>query len=89
VLAVGNDGQWRRFCQAAGKPDLATDSRFTTNTLRVQNRDELVPLLDTVLRARTTKEWQDLLVAAEVPHAPVWDYAELFAHPQIAARVCG
>src|SRR5207248_967430 len=60
VLAVGNDGQWRRLCQAAGKPDLATDSRFAANTLRVQNRDELVPLLDAVLRARTTKGRQDL-----------------------------
>src|SRR5262245_45791635 len=46
VLAVGNDGQWQRFCQAAGRPDLAADARFTTNTLRVQNRDVLVPLVE-------------------------------------------
>src|SRR5207244_4498560 len=44
VLAVGNDGQWQRFCQAAERPDLGTDDRFTTNTLRVDNRDALVPL---------------------------------------------
>src|SRR5262245_239099 len=45
VLAVGNDGQWQRFCAAAERPDLAADPRFTTNTLRVQNRAALVPLL--------------------------------------------
>ena len=86
VLAVGNDGQWQRFCRAAGRPALADDDRFTTNPLRVQNRDDLVPLLEPLLRSRTTAEWQELLRAGEVPHAPVWDYAELFAHPQATAR---
>jgi crotonobetainyl-CoA:carnitine CoA-transferase CaiB-like acyl-CoA transferase len=85
VLAVGNDGQWQRFCRA-GRADLADDPRFATNPLRVRNRDDLVALLEPLLRARTTAEWQELLRAAEVPHAPVWDYAELFAHPQAAAR---
>ncbi len=86
VLAVGNDGQYQRFCRAAGRPDLGADARFATNALRVENRAELVPLLEEVLRQRTTRQWQDLLRAAEIPHAPVWDYADLFAHPQAAAR---
>ncbi|HKI36793.1 MAG TPA: CaiB/BaiF CoA-transferase family protein [Gemmataceae bacterium] len=86
VLAVGNDGQWQRFCQAAERPDLAGDSRFMTNTLRVENRGVLVPLLEPVLRARTTREWEEQLTSAGVPHAPVWDYATLFAQPQAAAR---
>jgi crotonobetainyl-CoA:carnitine CoA-transferase CaiB-like acyl-CoA transferase len=86
VLAVGNDGQWQRFCRAAGRPDLAADPRFATNPLRVQSRAVLVPLVEALLRARTTAAWQDLLRAAEVPHAPVWDYADLFASPQAAAR---
>jgi crotonobetainyl-CoA:carnitine CoA-transferase CaiB-like acyl-CoA transferase len=86
VLAVGNDGQWQRFCEAAGRPDLAADERFTTNSLRVGNRDVLVPLLEALLRTRTTAAWQEALVAAEVPHAPVWNYADLFAHAQAAAR---
>jgi crotonobetainyl-CoA:carnitine CoA-transferase CaiB-like acyl-CoA transferase len=86
VLAVGNDGQWQRFCRAAGRSDLAEDLRFNTNPLRVQNRDALGPLLEPLLRSRPTTEWQELLRAAEVPHAPVWDYADLFAHPQAAAR---
>jgi crotonobetainyl-CoA:carnitine CoA-transferase CaiB-like acyl-CoA transferase len=86
VLAVGNDGQWQRFCEAAGRPDLAADPRFATNARRVQNRQVLVPLVEAVLRTRTTKQWQQDLVAADVPHAPVWDYADLFSHPQAAAR---
>lgn len=86
VLAVGNDGQWRRFCQAADRPDLLADPRFATNTLRVQNRSVLVPLIERLLRELTTAQWQERLVAADVPHAPLWDYASLFNHPQAAAR---
>ena len=86
VLAVGNDGQWQRFCQTAGRDDLAADARFTTNTLRVQNRGQLVPIVEELMKSRTSRDWQEKLLAAEVPHAPVWDYAELFAHPQAAER---
>jgi crotonobetainyl-CoA:carnitine CoA-transferase CaiB-like acyl-CoA transferase len=86
VLAVGNDGQWQRFCEAAGRPDLAADPRFRTNAHRVEGREVLVPQVEALLRTRTTRQWQDLLLAAEIPHAPVWDYAELFAEPQAAAR---
>jgi crotonobetainyl-CoA:carnitine CoA-transferase CaiB-like acyl-CoA transferase len=86
VLAVGNDGQWQRFCKAAGQPQLGNDARFQSNAQRVQLRDVLVPMVEGVMRTRTTKEWQKALHAAEVPHAPVWNYADLFANPQAAAR---
>jgi crotonobetainyl-CoA:carnitine CoA-transferase CaiB-like acyl-CoA transferase len=86
VLAVGNDGQWQRFCQAAQRPDLAGDPRFATNTLRVENRAVLVPLVEAEMKRAGTAVWEERLVEVEVPHAPVWDYAQLFAHPQAAAR---
>jgi crotonobetainyl-CoA:carnitine CoA-transferase CaiB-like acyl-CoA transferase len=86
VLAVGNDGQWQRFCLAAGRPDLAADPRYAGNSLRVENRAELVPEVERLMRTRPTKEWERLLLEAEVPHAPVWTYADVFAHPQAAAR---
>ena len=86
VLAVGNDGQWQRFCQAAERANLAADPRFLTNSQRVQNRQALVPLLEPVLKGRTTGDWEARLTAAEVPHAPVWDHATLFAQPQAEAR---
>jgi crotonobetainyl-CoA:carnitine CoA-transferase CaiB-like acyl-CoA transferase len=87
VLAVGNDAQWQRFCRAADRADLADDERFTTNTQRVQDREILVPLLEVLMRTRTTAAWEELLRAAEVPYAPVWSYADLFARPEMAERL--
>lgn len=86
VLAVGNDRQWQKFCTVAGRGDLAADPRFTTNPLRVQHRTELVPMVEAILRERKTADWQAALEAAGVPCAPVLTYADLFAHPQAAAR---
>jgi crotonobetainyl-CoA:carnitine CoA-transferase CaiB-like acyl-CoA transferase len=86
VLAVGNDAQYRRFCHAAGRDDLADDPRFVRNAGRVEQRDTLVPLIEAVMRQRTTREWQDLLVKVDVPCAPVLDYAQILAEPQAAAR---
>lgn len=86
VLAVGNDGQWQRFCRAAERPELVGDPRFATNTDRVKHRDVLVPLLEGLFRGRTSRDWQERLRTADIPHAPVWNYAELFAQPQVAAR---
>jgi crotonobetainyl-CoA:carnitine CoA-transferase CaiB-like acyl-CoA transferase len=86
VLAVGNDGQWRRFCRAAGRPEWADDPRFADNPARVRNRAALVPMVEMLMRTKKTAEWQDALTAAEVPHAPVWTYADVFRCPQAAAR---
>src|SRR5262245_59340919 len=58
VLAVGNDGQWRQFCTAAGEPGLGADTRFAANAQRVERRAELVPLVEAVMRRRTTADWQ-------------------------------
>lgn len=87
VLAVGNDGQWQRFCRAAERGDLAADERFTTNPLRVRNRTILVPLIESLMRSRTTAAWEELLHKAEVPHAAVWSYADLFGKPEMAERL--
>jgi crotonobetainyl-CoA:carnitine CoA-transferase CaiB-like acyl-CoA transferase len=86
VLAVGNDGQWRRFCLATGSAHWADDERFADNPARVRNRTILVPMVETLMRTKKTAEWQETLTAAEVPHAPVWTYAEVFASEQAAAR---
>ncbi len=86
VLAVGNDGQWQQFCRAAGRPELAAEERFRANPDRVRHRAELVPLVEALMRQRTTRQWQELLDQAGVPCAPVWNYAELFQQPQVEAR---
>ncbi|MBI3408619.1 MAG: CoA transferase [Planctomycetes bacterium] len=86
ILAVGNDGQWQRFCQAAGRSELAEEPRYSTNTQRVQNRATLVPIVSEIVRSLSLGEWQKRLTDAEVPHAPVWNYEQLFASPQAVAR---
>jgi crotonobetainyl-CoA:carnitine CoA-transferase CaiB-like acyl-CoA transferase len=86
VVAVGNDGHWKRFCDALGRADWAADARFRTNEARVRHRSDLVPLLEALLKTRTTHQWQELLSRADVPHAPVWSYDELFSNAQAEAR---
>lgn len=86
VLAVGADRQWQRFCRAIERDDLSKDPKFTTNPARVENREALIPLLQQILAARTTAEWQALLTAAEVPHSPVLALDEVLDSPQVAAR---
>ncbi len=86
VLAVGNDGQFQRFCAVAGRPELARDPRYATNPDRVKRRDELVPVLAGWLRERTTAEWIATLEPQAVPCAPILELPEVFRHPQVVAR---
>jgi crotonobetainyl-CoA:carnitine CoA-transferase CaiB-like acyl-CoA transferase len=86
MLAVGNDDQFRRFCEAAGLPALAGDARFATNPQRVAHRDVLLPLLAPVLKARARNEWVGLLRTAGVPCGAVRTIGEMMADPQLAAR---
>jgi crotonobetainyl-CoA:carnitine CoA-transferase CaiB-like acyl-CoA transferase len=86
VLNVGNDGQWRAFCRAAGAADLGADPRYATNRQRVEARAELVPQVEVLMRSLPTAEWERRLTDANVPHAVVRDYPAVFADPQTAAR---
>ncbi|MDD2808801.1 CaiB/BaiF CoA-transferase family protein [Rhodoferax sp.] len=86
LLAVGNDGQFSRFCEAAGHPEWAADARFASNALRVQHRSALVALLHTVTRSRSTAQWVSLLEDKAVPCGPINDLAQAFADPQVQAR---
>jgi crotonobetainyl-CoA:carnitine CoA-transferase CaiB-like acyl-CoA transferase len=86
VLAVGNDGQFARFCEVAGHPDVARDERFATNPMRVQHRTVLVPLLAQWLLTRTTAQWVNDLEAAAVPCSPILAIDQVLEHPQVQAR---
>ena len=86
IIACGNDNLYRKFCEAAGCPELATDARFATNGKRVENRAELTRLLRAVFGKRTTREWLELLEAAGVPNGPINDIAQVFEEPQVKAR---
>ena len=86
LLAIGNDGQFQRFCAAAGQPDWAVDARFTTNTLRVQHRSELIPMMEAVTRTRSTAAWIALLEDKAVPCGPINTIAQAFDDAQVKAR---
>ncbi len=86
ILAVGNDGQFERFCAVAGCPELARDERFSRNAARVRHRDVLVPLLATTMRKRRRADWLAALDAAKVPCGPINNLAEVFADAQVQAR---
>jgi crotonobetainyl-CoA:carnitine CoA-transferase CaiB-like acyl-CoA transferase len=86
VLAVGNDAQFARFCEVAGRPELARDPRFATNAARVEARAELVAVLAPLLAARSTAAWIAALEAADVPCGPINDLAQVFADPQVRHR---
>jgi len=83
VIAVGNDDQWKRFCEVAG---LGDEERFRTNRQRVMQYDELRPILAGVLVRETRRSWIDRLKAAGVPCGSVRDLGEVFADPQLASR---
>lgn len=86
MLAVGNDGQFARFCEVLGDPELATDPRYATNAARVANRDRLVPYLEQRLATRPSAHWLAGLEAATVPCAPVNRIDQVFDDPQVQAR---
>ena len=86
IIAVGNDGQFRRLCAVADCAALADDPRFASNRDRVRHRDVLVALLCERTRERTTQDWVAALEAAGVPCGPINDLAGVFADPQAIAR---
>jgi formyl-CoA transferase len=86
VIAVGNDSQYAKFCDIAGRPDLAADPRFARNADRVRNRAVLVPLLEAIVRERPVAFWSERLEAAGVPCGPINSIAQAFADPQAVAR---
>jgi formyl-CoA transferase len=86
ILAVGNDSQFARFCDVAGKPEWARDPRYAQNAERVRRRDELVPMVAEVVRTRTQAAWLAALEAVGVPCGPINRLDQVFADPQVRAR---
>lgn len=86
VLAIGNDGQFARFCALCGQGELAKDPRFHTNEARLHHRDELIAILAPWMLVRSTAEWAALLEPNAVPCAPILDVPQVFRHPQVVDR---
>jgi crotonobetainyl-CoA:carnitine CoA-transferase CaiB-like acyl-CoA transferase len=86
VLAVGNDAQYRRFCEFAGHPEWGEDPRFVTNSARLANRETLCAMIEEVTRRQTSAHWLDGLEALGVPASPVNDIGQVFEDPQVRHR---
>ena len=86
ILAIGNDGQFARFCDAVGRPDWVADPRFATNPARVAHRAELAPLLRGLTVQRDTRDWMALLEQHAVPCGPIHTVADVFEDAQVRAR---
>ena len=86
ILAIGNDGQFARFCAVAGRAEWASDPRFATNAARVAHRSALIPLLRQTTVMRKTQEWTEALESQAVPCGPINRLDAVFADPQVVAR---
>ena len=86
ILAVGNDAQFRRFCEVAGRVDLADDERYATNRNRVGNREELGPILNEIIAAKPRTFWLEELEKVGVPCGPINNLEQVFDDPHIQSR---
>jgi len=86
VLAVGNDGQFRRLCQVIGTPELADDARYATNQARVDNLPILLPIISDRLIQRPLAEWLDALEQQTVPCGPINTIPMVFEDEQVKSR---
>jgi crotonobetainyl-CoA:carnitine CoA-transferase CaiB-like acyl-CoA transferase len=86
IIVVGNDDQFRRFCDLAGCAGLVADARFRSNELRVRNRGELAELLDPIVAARPSAFWLKELEAQSIGCGPINNLAQVFSDPQVIAR---
>lgn len=86
VLAVGNDEQWQRFCSVSGEQSLGREPRFLRNQDRVKQRADLIPRLQALMLRQPVAHWESTLQRVQVPCAPLWNFAQLFASQLAAER---
>jgi crotonobetainyl-CoA:carnitine CoA-transferase CaiB-like acyl-CoA transferase len=84
-IAATSNKNFQKFCKLIDREKMATDPRFTTTVLRGRNKQALNELIATALRARTTREWFEIIVAAGLPCGPVYSIKDVFADPQVQA----
>ncbi len=86
VLAVGNDGQFEKFCDCIGQPELTKDPKFATNVARVENLEELEAILKLALAGGTISHWVETFAQAGVPSGPINTIDRVFQEPQVQHR---
>lgn len=86
MVAIGNNALWKTFCRVIEQPALEKDPRFESNQLRTENHCELEPLLNSVLRTKSTNAWRSIFDEHGIPNGPINSVAEVLADPQVIAR---
>ena len=86
ILAVGNDGQFRRFCELADQPHLAQDPRFVANRGRVKHRAQLIEALALLMKRKNTDDWLNLLEPEGIPCGRINSIDETLNDPQVVHR---
>ncbi|MEO8005577.1 MAG: CaiB/BaiF CoA-transferase family protein [Betaproteobacteria bacterium] len=86
IVAAANDAQFRKLCEAAGRPEIARDERFSTNSARVRNRALVTPLLEEIFRSRSVAYWGETLAKVGVSCGPIHSIDRVFEDPQVRAR---
>jgi crotonobetainyl-CoA:carnitine CoA-transferase CaiB-like acyl-CoA transferase len=71
MIAVANNNHWQKFCKTIKREDLLKDERFLTNEMRVSNRDQLIPILETIMKSKSSKQWLRIFRKSTVPAAPI------------------
>jgi crotonobetainyl-CoA:carnitine CoA-transferase CaiB-like acyl-CoA transferase len=82
-LAATSNKNFVKFCRLIDREKMGTDPRFTSAGLRARNKEALNELIAAALRAKTSKEWFDIMVAEQIPCGPVYNVREVFADPQV------
>jgi crotonobetainyl-CoA:carnitine CoA-transferase CaiB-like acyl-CoA transferase len=86
VIAVGNDTQWQRYCEAIKRPDLAQDPKWEKVTGRITGRSELIPHLAKTMLERNRDDWISILESYDVPCGPINNYQQVFEDPHVIHR---
>ena len=86
IVAVGNDSQFRAYCEVMGRPDLASHPDYVTNSSRLRNRKALIAELEEIMKTRGRDEWIDALQKVGVPSGPINNIQQVFEEPQVKAR---
>ncbi|MDG1749132.1 MAG: CaiB/BaiF CoA-transferase family protein [Porticoccaceae bacterium] len=86
IIAVGNDQQFSRLCDALKRSDLANDERFKTNAARVNNRKHLCDVIHQNLKQHGSAHWLEKLKQCSVPCGPINTIDQVFEDPQVLAR---
>ena len=84
-IAVGNDKQWRTFCDLLGILPAVEDPRFLNGARRSANRDQLTELIESALSSKSAAEWIPIIRRSAIPCGPIYDYPQAFASEQVAA----